>query len=215
MKKEFAEKAVNKGIFRIGTLYEFQNIEKHGCAIGDSEEGKKYFQNRPNEIYDFSKPETIPDFTRKFIKAPDGANIKFDNCLFQEEVSSPDLFIYSVSQEISKESLKSLDYDSVIIINYPKKFFHALSSCLRKKILIKPGCIISPCSYINRASHFEYPNHLHPALIKDPTYKYQKEVRAIWESPKLPLKPLIINCKVAKKFCSLLTDSKLKYLMKT
>jgi hypothetical protein len=215
LKREYAEKAVKQGIFRIGTLYEYQDIEKHGSAKGDIDEGKKYIQNHPDEIYDYSQLGTVPDFVRKFINAKDGMHVKIEGILMREEIKSPDSYLYCVTHEISTKAMKLFESNSVLLINEPKRFFHALSSCLRKKVSIRPGFIISDCVYMCRASHYKSPNPIHPAILKDPSYQYQKEVRVIWEPIKKPLSPIIINCKVAKKFCSILSDKEIDKLIKT
>ena len=41
LKKEYAEKLLNDGIFRIGTLYDFRCEESLGAVVGDRQEGKK------------------------------------------------------------------------------------------------------------------------------------------------------------------------------
>lgn len=42
---------------------------------------------------------------------------------------------------------------------------------------------------------------LHPCMIKDPDYAYQKEVRGVWAPPRKTVEPLYIKVPDAIKYC--------------
>lgn len=64
LKKEHAHSLLSKGIIRLGTLYEYRNIEKHGSVIGDDTEGKKSASMPIDDAF-WSK-QYHPDFADNF-----------------------------------------------------------------------------------------------------------------------------------------------------
>ena len=203
-KAEYAEKIIDDGIFRIGTLHEYQNIEKHGSEIGDHEEGVKYIRNAPGEIYDYSVPGSVPRFVRNFIRADEGQNIKIVGIPMVQEIISPNFYLYSVTSEVCINSMKEFGYDAVIEIQDPASFFHALTVSMKSQIGITEDASISPCDYRIRASHYSSKDRTHPAIIKDYKYLYQKEIRAIWSPASKDIDPQIIHCPEASRFCKTL-----------
>ena len=197
MKSEFAQKVISEGTFRIGTLYEFQNEEKHGAAIGDSEEGTKYVRNGPNETYDYSVPGSVPAFVKNFIRAEEGMHVKIEGIQMQQTVRCPDFYLYCVTSEVCPKAMAEFECDTVIKISEPVKFFSGLADGLLQKVKISDNFYIVPCIYRDRANNYSENDRTHPATIKDHRYDYQKEVRAIWEPTGGIVEPLIVQSKMA------------------
>ena len=86
------------------------------------------------------------------------------------------------------------DYDDCIVILDSVRFFAAISENIRSEAEFA-GCY--SCKYMSR----KYTNSIHPALLKDPQYSYQKEVRALWESHRLLIEPKIIECPDVRQYC--------------
>ena len=86
MKLKHAIGLVRKGILRIGTLIDFRNHEKYTASVADEDEGKrvKYSEDE----MDLSRPETVPPFLRKHIRADEAKYWKFSNIRFQVTVYS-------------------------------------------------------------------------------------------------------------------------------
>ncbi|MBA7573477.1 hypothetical protein ES708_15275 [subsurface metagenome] len=188
------------GKIRVGTLYEYRNTEKYGTIIGDKDEGtkSKYMELTKSNV---TSEEQLPDFARRIAKFDlgEGNTAHFKNCVFEERQDSPDCFIYSMCNTYDQAIMHRLDYDTCIKIEQPDEFFTALSRSLRHKATFEG---YFSCIYTNRRRKYNEVDDSRPALIKDPVYKSQCEVRAIWmPKKKTRIKHLILNCKKAVKYC--------------
>lgn len=119
-----------------------------------------------------------------------------------------------MTDTINHEAIEAFESDTVLRIDDINGFLNALNYCLRKKGNIRPGHRAAKCIHIEQSSHHSKPNNHHPALMKDPSYEYQQEVRVIWEPRKTPIEPIILNCKAASRFCSLLSGEELNKHLK-
>lgn len=212
MKKNHGLRALNYGTFRIGTLYEFQNIEKHGESIGDLNEGRKHIQNDPREQYDYCTPGGAPEFVRSFVNAPNLNNVSIQRCTFTNTYVSPNLYLFCLTDVLSTTMMEAFEADLVLKIEDINAFGKALNTSLRKKGNVKPAFESVRCKYINRSSHYSAFTDTHPAHIKDPSYKYQSEIRLIWTPRKEPIMPEIITSKAARKYCTLVDHDELQQL---
>lgn len=195
---------MRKGILRIGTLYDYRDAEKHGVAIGDKDEGTRVTYSE--DEMDLSRPDTVPPFLRRHIRAEEGKYWKISNIRFQVNEKSPDYYVFPVSEEYNTDTMRDFDYDSCVQIDRPDMFFRAITECLRERGVIKNGVLVSRCIYENRSQHYSQSHRSHPALLKDPRYAYQKEVRAIWMPLESKIEPLIIECRPASKFCFIIGE---------
>jgi peptide-methionine (R)-S-oxide reductase len=50
-------------------------------------------------------------------------------------------------------------------------------------------------------------DRVNPALLKDPRYEYQGEVRALWRPHRLPIEPKLIMCPSLARFCSVIGEN--------
>ena len=92
-KYKFAKKMIEDGTFKIGTLYEFRNIEKHGNEIGDDDEGVRRIYSTDN--VDLRYPETVPFHVKNHIKPQNKkANIIFKNIMFRTTYHHPDCYLF-------------------------------------------------------------------------------------------------------------------------
>lgn len=205
MKLEHAMGLVRKGILRIGTLNDFRNHEKYTASVADEDEGKRVTYSE--DEMDLSRPETVPPFLRKHIRAEEGKYWKLSNIRFQVTNKSPNYYIFSVSEEYSPDITLRMKYDSCVQIDQPEKFFATITDCLYKKGKIKKGeGFAARCIYENRSQHYSKIERSHPALLKDPhDYSYQKEIRAIWAPSESKIEPyIIIQCYPARKYCHII-----------
>lgn len=200
LKREFAQALLRDGQFRIGILSEYRNTEQHGLEVGDPIEGVKVvYEDAP--MIDYRKPETVPEFMKHFITVPPGpAGLIFENIGFQQEIESPEFYIYSMTSQCDLNAMSVLGYDACVKITNPVAFVRALSDELVRLGLVK-RVALNQCIYAEKRTHHTQPTPYHPAILKDPRYSYQCEVRAVWEPQYGPIAPVVLICPSAAEFC--------------
>lgn len=193
------------GKFRIGTLYDYRNIEKHGKERGDTEEGKKHIKTNGTPLD--SNNESIMPHTLAVARQHIQGNFRIE----AEElitIESSDLYLFPTSMEKNKDILEKMNrdydlgYDSCVIITDGEAFFEALTECIKEQIPSVEGPYYGSCIYLERTQLYINENDYHPALTKEPRYAYQKEHRGIWQPTQLPIQPFNVTCKEAMKYCS-------------
>lgn len=203
MKLEHAIDLVRKGSLRIGTLNDFKKSEKHSGSILDKDEGISVTYSE--DEMDLSRPDTVPSFLRKHVRADGVEYWKITNLRFQVTYNSPDYYIFTVSEEYSPNITRSFGYDSCVRIDQPEMFFGVLTDCLYKKGKIKDGgSFAARCVYENRLQHYSKTGRPHPAILKDTSYSFQKEIRAIWTPSETIIEPSIIQCYPARNYCHII-----------
>jgi len=205
MKSDHAHSALRNGVFRIGTLLEFQDEERHGTEIGDRDEGTKRICNSPGEIYDYSIPGSAPGFAEKFIRVEE-QYVTINGILMEETIASPNYYIYCVTSEISQAAMKEFECDTVIQIANPKSFFVALTESLSQQTEIQEDYNVVRCNYVDRRYHYSDNDRTHPATIKSHKYSYQKEVRAIWTPIHGNIEPIMIKNMSAASLCTVVNQ---------
>lgn len=203
--KENAMEMTRKGVFCVSLLSDFRDIEKHADGVADGDEGTKVtYCDDP--VVDFRQPETVPKFVKARIRTPSSpANLVFKNIWFTESLTSRDYYIFCVTEDFSLEAMRRMGHDTCVRIDDPLPFFKAITECLQKRGHIRKGPHVGRCVYTNRVQHYSRADDAHPALIKAPSFAYQKEVRAIWTPSSVEIKSLIFECRPARMFCSLAT----------
>ncbi|EOW6434228.1 hypothetical protein ACOZWC_003701 [Cronobacter turicensis] len=182
MKKEFAEAFISQGKIRIGTLYDFRNIEKHGPEIGDEGEGTRtaHYTNNSTQSIDASKVHGLTELANMFgIAIGGGTIIARPGALISGQLSSPDLFVYCASKELDQHKMVEMGYDSCIKINDPYSFFECISKSLTK--IASPldhGEVIYGDRHIDLNESIEKRSY----LIKPDYERFinQKEYRFVW-----------------------------------
>lgn len=199
MKSEFANSFFRDGTLRIGTLYEYRDTEKHGHVIGDNDEGLK---SRHTEVKGKHTNKTAPAIVSQFVKLGDGAAV--EDCVFIHQDDSGDCYLFCATEEYSADVMAEFKADTCLRIENVDGFYSAvglaIANATGKELRFYGG---QQCTYAQRhVTHAE--DHGVPgALIKDPTYSNQKEIRAIWEpTDGSEIKPLIIKCPEARQFCT-------------
>ncbi|HCG8492895.1 hypothetical protein HJ097_14955 [Vibrio parahaemolyticus] len=202
MKKEHAKLLVEQGSLRIGTLYEFRDEEKHGKEIGDFQEGTKSTYMEVGEAN--WNTNNQPEFSKSFFKLSDGATLKISGITLEKPQNSPDFYIYCTTYEFDESAMRDFGYDACVVIEQPERFFNCISKALKHKSSYEGSynCVYQP----RRMAH-ELDMGVHPALIKESAYSYQKEVRSIWRPDSATIKPKIIKSNKIKKYCRVLISS--------
>lgn len=189
---------VNKASFRLGTLYDYRNMETHGPHIGDSHEGS--YAGNPWPDIPPEKAKFSPRFMARqpfewvFFKGNDTSEKKPYLSL-----TSQDLLVYSLTRTFDPRHFDKFDADVCLEVhNYPE-FFGALC----EKLLHSVGTVChSPCIYAAKEKiTFKKP---FPALPfwKHPLYESQAEYRLCVSVRVDPVSAVLINAPRALTFCT-------------
>ncbi len=200
--EEHAISMVENGIVRIGTLYEFRDIERHGGVRGDEEEGVK--STHLGGPYELSDNSSIPEFLKGMIKIKGGAKIKEGKLTNITRVDqSPNFYIYCTSK-IYNKTLKYRFGGACVEITDYHHFFRELLKTLNQIIPIKEVGLYD-CIYTEKSVDHTNWSQTHPALMKPPRYSEECEVRALWQPIDLQsdLKPQIFQCKTITQHCKI------------
>ena len=179
--QKFAKLMVEEGIIKVGTLFEYKNEEELGSDIGDTNEGVITEWSNDKEIK--RTQEDLNRIERLAIRIGEGLEgVQVNNVVVQATQQSPNLYIYSVSDVFNVHIMRKLcqdydtKYDACVRINDPKSFIMAVSKLFNDKGRYE---VSAYCQYMSRTRHYKDQSS-HPALIKEPKYKYQKEIRCVW-----------------------------------
>jgi hypothetical protein len=209
LKYEHALRFAQTGELRIGTLFEYRKQEIHGSEIGDRGEGTKS-TDCEDSISSASQLMSHPFISSFFKGITPESNIVI-NASFTRVEKSNDLYVYSMADKLVSEAAKELGYDAYIIINNPISYLSCIDKKLRQAASVSPGFGLHKCIYLSRGQLYSmelgvFPaqeHQDHPAIIKDPTYSYQCEVRAIWSPVSGSIEPIIMNCLEALQYCEI------------
>jgi hypothetical protein len=199
LKKAHAEQLLNHGKLRLGTLYEYRDMDTHGAVIGDKDEGTS---SRFMEVmYERWTPTTQPEFTKSFFNLGSDATLTISGITLEKPQESPDFYLYCTTEVFDENALAEFGYDCCVLIERPQQFFNAISHTIRYKATFDG---VHQCQYVPRRQPHQSGDGIHPAIIKDPTYQSQKEVRALWRPiKKAGITPTVIECRDAAKFCTM------------
>jgi hypothetical protein len=200
MKAHHASSLLRDGVLRIGTLYEFRDVEKHGTVIGDDEEGVKRRYSRLNGRY---TNETATEIVKKFIDIGPGADVSLEDCTFTDQEESPDCYMFCATQEYSAKVMAQFNADTCIAIENEQEFYKALTRAINRETGNKNRFWGQHrCTYTSRNVKYEEDHGIPGALIKGKKYEEQKEVRAIWQPPSNTIQPVIIKCPEVRSLLS-------------
>jgi hypothetical protein len=197
MRKVHAQRLVAEGIVRIGTLYEYRDIESHGVIIGDDAEGSKSAVMHAPYL-EIKKQEDVPEFVRNRIIVGENSTVRMINSKFIVSEESPNYYVFSLAAEYSPALMKEFGYDACVRIDQ-QGFFSTLNRCFRHHGNFAG---LFPCVYMPREVHHTEQHSIHPALIKGLSYANQKEERGIWEPTGKNIRPVILKCRKLSRWCS-------------
>ena len=202
--KKYLDAFMEKGSLRIGTLHEYRQQEKYGPAVGDPREGFQFTaMDLPGggEI-DFSQRSKETDFFRSIFRIPESPGrhltVRMESgATFRARSESVEMYIYCVSSEYSELVMREFDCDSCLEIVAPDNFFVAISERVREHATFNS---LGSVRYVDRKTRYTTPHTVHPAIMKDPEYSYQKEWRAMWTPVAPPKGPLYVDVPPAIAF---------------
>ena len=212
--KKFNSQLLALGIIRIGTLYDFRKSE-HKKGISDCQEGKKVVAHTIEDLHvedpkdhvcqDSKDFKSIEAF--RYLKIT-GKNVTLNNVTFSKSLDSQNIFILCTSKICSRDTMMQFDEaDSCLQIIHQNDFYNLLTETLNSIRTVEfKGCF--EVKYQSREEAWNGKDWgTHSAVIKDPLFKKQAEIRAIWVplSTEPPIEPIIIGNFRLGSFCRLIT----------
>lgn len=207
LKSEHVPDMLRYGVIRLGTVYEYRDVEKHGNAVGDAEEGKSRSSLRvgPGGVrLEADRPSPELAFFDGFY-FPKGSAITLvggSESVIVNVQDSPDLYIYCVTDVFDEAAMRKFRYDACVRIDRPRQFFEAIGRKLVKKKLAQPGGKVGNCIYGERERDHRSDKPGPAWLIKPPDLAYQREIRASWTPTAERVEPFILRCKGIVPHCS-------------
>jgi hypothetical protein len=183
MQRRHADALLAFGTVRVGTLYEYREIERLGSEIGDMLEAMAFcdlgkaellqVRNSPRPlshmgqfVWDMVATSPEADFVENFVPS----------------YTAPNQYMYCATSEYSPEVMERFGYDTCVEIVDVARFVNGLSRVLAPFADFRG---ILYCQYRDRGFTFEEADTIVPEIIKEAGYFHQKEVRALWW-PKYP-----------------------------
>lgn len=206
IQKQYLEDFFHRGSLKIGTLYEYRNVEALGPVIGDCDEGTRSTEldlKKGNEIalggnsqearFLRSALQTTPQqcSNMKIVSRVDGYTVA-------SQENSPELYIYCMTEKFDPKVMKQFGCDCCIEITNPALFLSAIAHRIRHKAEFDG---LYPINYMSRKASFISPHQVHPALMKDKAFLSQREWRAVWVPTKKQIHPLYIHVPRAIRYC--------------
>ena len=131
---------------------------------------------------DLSKPSPEAEYFRRHVLRPDQQHINNVKIVLEDGAKlishshSPDLYIYCMSSEYDERIMKEFGCDACVEITNVEAFLKVVSRKIRHKAKFDG---LGQIQYKDKHTHYLKPHRIHPAVMKDPSYEYQKEWRAL------------------------------------
>lgn len=207
-KRTHIDKLLNRGILRIGTLHEYRDT-KYQEGIHDNTEGIKTVHVTRKELdfksKDIATQRILNDFLGGLITGEGSLIMSGDAPMFVKKVSNENHLVFCASFEHTPSILEIFKYDAGIEITHPDEFIKLVSDKLKKKLNAEL-VYFDKVKYQKKEEEWNHFNYgYHPMIIKDKSFAYQNEIRAIWRVPNnTKLTHQILRIPELKKYCKLL-----------
>lgn len=198
MEAQHADTFFRDGSLRIGTLFHYRDEERFGSEIGDTQEGVKTLRTVVRNLK-YTGSSKVPSYITNAIRAEGGAVVTLENCVFEDHQQSPNLYIFCLSSEYSSEAMAKMKKEVCVRIRDMRALVEAVGKRLPSGSRFQG---LHTCHYVERVVKHEDDHGITPALIKEPRYAYQKEVRAIWAPRNLDrIEFLDLRCPEIRHLC--------------
>ncbi|MDN7779384.1 MULTISPECIES: hypothetical protein [Burkholderia cepacia complex] len=183
LRREHAERLINEGSTRVGTLHDFRNEERHGVGVGDAGEGRKLLSMHPEpQFVNAGSPMAKQLEAMGAIKMGPGVTIQLGGeSVIASEHDHHDVFVWCCSTDLSTDAMANLGAANtcVEIFDVPN-FFTALDAAVRAKYEVQT---LGPARVVYGSRHEEWNGEdmgTHPVFLKGPSFANQAEVRVAW-----------------------------------
>ncbi|SFE79556.1 hypothetical protein [Spirosoma endophyticum] len=201
-KSHHADRMMAEGWIRVGTLYEYRDIERHGPEIGDDMEGKRQLRFQGDGVIKHFRAGGLTITNARVINSG-GRTLN----IFAQ--NSPDSFMFCCTHELDEVSMRKMGYDACVCISNPTLFFaEVTASMTRMGLTTVSEALINKVVYVSkndvlsgtdaRKDHGTLPSI---EFQKDERFDHQKEVRAIWNTRLKDFKPELVKVQRIKESC--------------
>ena len=189
------------GVVRVGTLYDFRK-EEHKRGISDPTEGK-------NQVYaplkgTFRGEDLLPPVFDAFnIKILPNAKVTFKSSVAERRFDSDDAYVYCFSSVLSQPTMREMgDADSCFAIRDVSNFIQVLDRTLTSVTGARLVTVDS-VTYQERRQEWNGKDWgPYGPLVKEPGFREQHEVRAVWASTMPgPISPLVVGSSELMRQC--------------
>ncbi|MFH7042048.1 hypothetical protein ABT392_06970 [Paucibacter sp. JuS9] len=200
---KWCDKLAQVGGLRVGTLHDFRRDE-HKRGIADPSEGTKSVHYGVDAQVFTGGTEQAKAFGEAFgFKFGPGVQLSIKGCAFNRQVDSEDFFIYCLASRFSGAVLREFEgADACVRITHVRRFCDAITHALESRVAVE---------FIGAHRVIYTPRHetwngvdlgKHPALVKEPSFAPQCEVRALWRpTGGAPICAEVFESSDAHQFC--------------
>jgi len=179
---EHAERMVEAGLVRVGTLFEFRALEGDDPERGDSGEGSLLLHSDTGPRVYNSTAELPPVLRQMGIECgPGGLATKGENA-FVIQSGAPNMLVYCVSDRFDRAGLGEWG-GACVRISEPVRFFLALDGAVRSEMALRGRPLgqlqVGRCCYVDRRHNWHKAVPA-PWLLKPARFEHQSELRAGW-----------------------------------
>ena len=203
--QNFAESFMSQGLIRIGTLYDYRNVEQHGDDIGDQSEGLKTVFSHDEEPKKGTELNPLESLAMKGVDS-----MTIENNRIEVRTNTLDCYVYSISKSYNASTPEKLSIDlpdgnyvSCIEITNIDMLIQEVDKVLLNVAFVGLG----ECQYIGREHHYATKTSP-PVLLKAVKYKYQDEARLVWNPiGASDIEPQILKIDHVQRFCRLVNNN--------
>ena len=209
-KREYAKGLLSLGTLLVGTLHDFRR-EEHKAGIADPMEGRKTVRHKIDKLFmqtgeDTHSPKSKDEEALEAFSANDfgpGITLDIENVTLKQEFDKGDCFVLCMSHCLSRETMSEFEgADSCYEIHEPNRFFRVLTETLATHHPVEFMGAMG-VEYQERSKEWTGKDWgVDAALVKEPKFRLQYEVRAGWKSLNgNPIKPILLVHKDLGKHC--------------
>ncbi|MFT7423146.1 MAG: hypothetical protein ACI8UC_001216 [Psychromonas sp.] len=205
IEKEFLDSFFATGCLRLGTIYDFKDIEEHGISRGDHSEGEHHLIRGIDGTVKLTKNKHEPLISEVFKFEGEG-EASISNLSIVVPRRCEDGFIFCTSNQYNENLFRDWkredNLDSCYEIVNVRGFIQAVN-----KAISNSAFFYANSDVIYTEDQIDYQSkhaNAHPAFTKlKNKYGWQKENRSVWgaKAPCIPLKPWIIHVPDAIQYC--------------
>jgi hypothetical protein len=203
LRTEHAAALMENGTIRVGTLWEYQNEERHGTQVGDEGEGRlAQYDDRQLVLSD--DPTTQSAITKQVFNLEGATGAVIQGITMAVEETVDNLHVYSLSGQFDRASFAEFAdsrYEICLRIDNPSGFVSVLDAAMKRRFEADNYTVL-PCVYGNRVVHYRDGQKIHPVQLKPIRLAHQHEVRVIWRAPRGLPEPHVFDCPELSKFFS-------------
>ncbi|MCC7409998.1 MAG: hypothetical protein IT442_18175 [Phycisphaeraceae bacterium] len=207
--REHAESMLRDRLFRIGTLRDYNDTQKHGTSVGDPDESRVHTSYWATDMPDRMKND--PMWLPHINMAKEDFGDNWDKGFLLQEIGWMDCYVYSMSLQLHRHIMQRLGYDAVVKISNVRLFSQLLMSRMVDLGFVDHLTFPMRCVYSEAKMAYSDDRlaKLYCLLAKDHAYAYQDEIRAYGFSGNGPIRPQVISAPGLAAFCRIVREDEI------